>query len=239
MSNFVMVIRFEQNFLQEKIKIIKMSFFGGYNNYNGRGGGFPRPRHQNARFGIAPLMRPNNQQRPRMGMSPRGGRPPFRGGNHGPNQHRFRSPGRDDSFRMRGPRPPHNMSYNRTIKPDQQPPGNTEDFTKDVDMTEIIETKPAVDTITPNISKSEVTESKQPQSAEEPKKEEVSKVEVKEEIKQEDIKPTPKMELDRYNSELHVKLSQDNLVGEILKGDGFQYMWGGVRGTHGVKRGMI
>ena len=58
-----------------------MSFFGGYNNYSGRGGGFPRPRHQNARFGLAPLMRPNNQNmRPRMGMSPRGGRPPFRGG---------------------------------------------------------------------------------------------------------------------------------------------------------------
>ena len=62
---------------------------------------------------------------------------------------------------------------------------------------------------------------------------------MKEEIKQEDVKPTAKVELDSYNSELHVKLSQDNLVGEILKGDGFQYMWGGVRGTHGVKRGMV
>ena len=86
--------------------------------------------------------------------------------NQSPNQHRFRSPGRDDSFRMRGPRPPH-VNYNRTIKPDQQPE-ITEDFTKDVDMSEMNDIKPSIDAIAPKISQTTVTEIQQPQTTEEP-----------------------------------------------------------------------
>ena len=62
-----------------------MSFFGGFNPFGGGGGSgrYPRPPYQNKnmRFGILPLMHPNQQMMPRMNqMGPRGGRPPFRGG---------------------------------------------------------------------------------------------------------------------------------------------------------------
>ena len=64
-----------------------MSFFGG-GGFNGFGGrGFPRPQqhNQNARFGILPLMRPNQQMRQRMGGPPRGiGGGPPRGIGGGP-----------------------------------------------------------------------------------------------------------------------------------------------------------
>lgn len=71
-----------------------MSFFGGgggFNNHFGRGGGFRPPQHQqhnqNMRFGILPLMRPNQHMPPNQHMQPRfggnqrgGGRPQFRRG---------------------------------------------------------------------------------------------------------------------------------------------------------------
>ena len=73
-----------------------MSFFGGgggggFNQY-GRGGGFrPAQQHnQNMRFGILPLMRPNQHMPPNQHMQPRfggnqrgGGRPHFRRGIRG------------------------------------------------------------------------------------------------------------------------------------------------------------
>jgi len=58
-----------------------MAFFGGFNPFGGGGGRYPRPQqNQNMRFGLLPLMHPN-QMLPRMNqMGSRGGRPPFRGG---------------------------------------------------------------------------------------------------------------------------------------------------------------
>ena len=56
-----------------------MSFFGGgggYNQFGGRGGGFRPPQQHNQnnmRFGILPLMRPNQQMHPRFGGNQRGG----------------------------------------------------------------------------------------------------------------------------------------------------------------------
>lgn len=61
---------------------------------------------------------------------------------------------------------------------------------------------------------------------------------MKKEVKEE-TPSTSDVELDRYNSELHISLSDNNKVGEIIKGDGFQYMWGGVRATCGVTKGMV
>ena len=55
----------------------------------------------------------------------------------------------------------------------------------------------------------------------------------------EETPATSTVELDCYNSELHIALSDNNKVGEIIKGDGFQYMWGGVRATCGVTKGMV
>lgn len=48
-----------------------------------------------------------------------------------------------------------------------------------------------------------------------------------------------KIELDSYNSELHIELTDNNLVGQVLQGPGFEYMWGGVRATHGVSKGKV
>lgn len=49
----------------------------------------------------------------------------------------------------------------------------------------------------------------------------------------------PRIRLDRYNSELHVEFSDDDLVAGNMKGDGFEYMWGGARATHGVCSGKV
>jgi len=62
--------------------------------------------------------------------------------------------------------------------------------------------------------------------------------EIKTEVQ--DVKnPPSEIQLDRYNSELHVRMTENNTVGEIVNGAGFEYMWGGARATHGVKRGMV
>ena len=58
-------------------------------------------------------------------------------------------------------------------------------------------------------------------------------------VKEEVSSSAGNVELDRYNSELHIALSNNNKVGEVIKGDGFQYMWGGVRATCGVTKGMV
>ena len=64
--------------------------------------------------------------------------------------------------------------------------------------------------------------------------------ETKDEVKKEEnLIKNATVQLDRYNSELHVALSDGNLVGRVMRGDGFQYMWGGVRATHGVTKGKV
>ena len=45
--------------------------------------------------------------------------------------------------------------------------------------------------------------------------------------------------LDDYNSELHINFQEDYLVASNMEGSGFEYMWGGVRATHGVSQGKV
>ncbi|EDV19621.1 uncharacterized protein TRIADDRAFT_61890 [Trichoplax adhaerens] len=45
--------------------------------------------------------------------------------------------------------------------------------------------------------------------------------------------------LDRYNSDLHVKISKDGLITEDYYKGGFAYLWGGIRATYGAKSGKV
>ncbi|XP_047125522.1 uncharacterized protein LOC100202074 [Hydra vulgaris] len=75
---------------------------------------------------------------------------------------------------------------------------------------------------------------------------EVDKKEEKKFEPMEDIKPivetrkeNPRITLDSYNSELHVQIEENGFVGSIMRGEGFEYMWGGVRASHGVIKGKV
>ena len=52
-------------------------------------------------------------------------------------------------------------------------------------------------------------------------------------------KENPCITLDPYNSELHIHIEENGFVGSIMRGEGFEYMWGGVRATHGVIKGKV
>ena len=51
--------------------------------------------------------------------------------------------------------------------------------------------------------------------------------------------PPATIELDRLNSELHLVIESDGFTAGNMTGEGFQFMWGGVRATHGVKKGKV
>ena len=48
-----------------------------------------------------------------------------------------------------------------------------------------------------------------------------------------------KVTLDNYNCDLHFNIDESGLVGWTLHDKGFEYLWGGCRGTHGVKTGKV
>lgn len=52
-------------------------------------------------------------------------------------------------------------------------------------------------------------------------------------------KETPTIKLCTYNSELHMCISPDQSESWNMTGPGFEYMWGGVRATHGVSKGKV
>ena len=45
--------------------------------------------------------------------------------------------------------------------------------------------------------------------------------------------------LDPYNSDLHMNIEGDGFVGWDLHKKGFEYLWAGVRSTHGAKSGKV
>ena len=59
---------------------------------------------------------------------------------------------------------------------------------------------------------------------------------IKTEIKEE---RSLKIELDGYNCDLHFNSDESGLVGWTLHTDGFEFLWGGARATHGVKKGKV
>ena len=48
-----------------------------------------------------------------------------------------------------------------------------------------------------------------------------------------------RIELDKYNCDLHFDYDETGLVGWTLHNDGFECLWGGGRATYGVKRGKV
>ena len=50
---------------------------------------------------------------------------------------------------------------------------------------------------------------------------------------------TPFIKLCTYNSELHMCISPDQYEAWNMSGPGFEYMWGGLRATHGVSKGKV
>ena len=48
-----------------------------------------------------------------------------------------------------------------------------------------------------------------------------------------------RIELDKYNCDLHFDCDETGLVGWTLHNDGFECLWGGGRATYGVKRGKV
>lgn len=45
--------------------------------------------------------------------------------------------------------------------------------------------------------------------------------------------------LDEYNCDLHFNMDDSGLTGWTLHTGGFEFLWGGARGTHGVKKGKV
>ena len=45
--------------------------------------------------------------------------------------------------------------------------------------------------------------------------------------------------LDDYNSDLNFVIQPDGVTGASLHQNGFEYIWGGARGTHGVRSGKV
>ena len=49
----------------------------------------------------------------------------------------------------------------------------------------------------------------------------------------------PRVVLDEYNSDLNFVIEDDGVTGSSLHKDGFEFMWGGARATHGVRSGKV
>ena len=49
----------------------------------------------------------------------------------------------------------------------------------------------------------------------------------------------PRIVFDDYNSDLNFVIEADGVTGSSLHKDGFEYMWGGARATHGVRSGKV
>merc|ERR1719392_281299 len=52
-------------------------------------------------------------------------------------------------------------------------------------------------------------------------------------------KESPLIKLCTYNSELHMCVGPDQMEAWNMTGHGFEYMWGGIRATHGVSKGKV
>jgi len=238
-----------------------MSYFPG----RGSGGFRPRGRGtiQNFGFGILPLMRPtfNNTSNRGSGYFRGNQRGSIRGGRGQPPRHQV-TPGRGEIIRLGPSKPVEKKADKKDVK-EQIAVAEVKSENKDVKIDE----KKEIKDDTPKIEEKKVDndvkkvnnkikkvndEIKKTTAKDEKKKEEIKTPLKTEPIKKEnesivkvqtvkkEVKPAPKMMLDKHNSELHMKIENDGLTAQNMRGDeGFNYMWAGVRASHGVTSGKV